>query len=929
MNEENQSMGGQVGFQSQAASPTSDFRSKLQELNLFKQETNLRKAKQAEDQTFENAKNLHMASLNTTDPKLKQTYDLTGQMEAAAGILKQKVKSDWGDWDTWTTPQVINTYYSLFPDEYQSFTEQVHSQNDPEAWGVQMGYLPDLTGYENEEEKNFWEGVADWGGNVLSSFGFWVEKWGFGVQNIANRAMNLVEPEDSPFRKASARENYAEMNYGKSYYALSDEEKAEADAAVWTAEGMEMYKPTPQRATLAGAEWVVDMAYTAAAPLMKLLISAGSNTPVTREALGLVGKLFQIWGRVINYLPPLAQFRNSLQTEEEKQEMDWLIGMLVSIKWGKIKNDVKSGKYTNPGGWNWGGWGGIWKSWKLNNINWKQLVLDEINPVETLKWVKENLWDNLLKKSPEKITQNAEEVAWEIGQGKISDKPRVQKWLGEADLEWVKTYEELGKRLRNAENNIWEEKKQLASRNTNKYGESDLSLTQDVETVNWVEPVTTDPFLDAIDALTRVAQEAWDRASEVKYNAIFKKIKEWEITQAELIEVQKDFNTKFSKKAYDKNDKLKDTISADASEIKRREMNEVMEWLADKSGDMELTSENLKKVNERISNTIRTSELVEDYAEKVNAAKQKLAKRNLLQKAMWVVWDILDVTWVKALVKKMIGKWAEWEGTMSPLDLEKKLESNLKKIERLNEKLDSNAPDAEVLSFDDGARVWLTSVNGYEPVKSDALFKKWLAREKKGNQAKANEYYSKSLDAWEQVLREAFWENVTLDKWIGRYGGENEPTHVMNIPKYNSDMLPKIADIANNVFKQKSVFVARRYKGGNVKLGIVDRAKGTSNEMWIRINLKKGIEKMSDLDSIMEEIWQYGGTLSNWGKTIEIFNLSQFNPDRSAWLIDTLWKIGKSETLKKFWIENADHGYYEIQHIWLEWEWLWNYNSVK
>jgi hypothetical protein len=42
---------------------------------------------------------------------------------------------------------------------------------------------------------------------------------------------------------------------------------------------------------------------------------------------------------------------------------------------------------------------------------------------------------------------------------------------------------------------------------------------------------------------------------------------------------------------------------------------------------------------------------------------------------------------------------------MSPLDLEKKLESNLKKIEGLNKRLDKNAPDAEVLNFEDGARV--------------------------------------------------------------------------------------------------------------------------------------------------------------------------------------------------------------------------------
>lgn len=928
MNEENQSMWWQVGFQSQPAQPTSDFRSKLQEFGLFKQETNLKRAKQVENQTFDNMKSLHMSAQETTDPKLKEVYDLTWQMEAAAWILKQKVKSDWGDWDTWTTPQVINTYYSLFPDEYQSFTEQVHSQNDPEAWGVQMGYLPDLTGYENEEERNFWGGLADWGWDVLRSFGYWVEKSWFGIENIVNWAMNSVEPEDSPFRTASARENYAKMNYWKGYYSLSDEEKAEADAAVATEEWKEMYKPTPQRATLAWVEGGVDIAYTTAAPLMKLLISAGSNTPVTREALGLVGKLFQIWGRVINYLPWLAQFRNSLQTEEERQEMDWLVGMLVSIKSGKLKNDIKSGKYTKP---SWDGTPPSGGTPKLGNINWKQLVLDEINPAETLMWVKKNLWDNLLKgnKTTEKLTQNAEEVAWEIWQWTIKDRPRVQQGLSEADLDWVKTYWELGERLKTAEKNIVNEKQQLLSRNTNKYGENDLSLTKQVETVDWIKEVTTDPFLDAIDALTRKAQEAWDKSAEARYKAYSKKIKEWEASQSELSEIQAEFNKEFSSKAYDKNDNLKNTISADASDNLRVWMNEVMEWLADKSWDMELSSQSLKDVNNRYSNTARTLELVNQISEKVNAAKQKLAKRNLLQKAMSLAWDILDVTWVKALVKKMIGKWAEGESTMSPLDLEKKLESNLKKIESLNKRLDRNAPDAEVLDFEDGARVGLTSVNGYEPVKSDALFKKWLSREKKWNQAKANEYYNKSLEAWEQVLRDEFGENVTLDKWIGRYGWENEPTHVMNIPKYSPDMLPKIVNIANNVFKQKSVFVARRYKWGNIKLGIVDRAKGTSNEMWIRINLKKPIEKMSDFDSIMEEIWQYGGTLSNWWKTIEIYNLSQFNPDRSASLAETMTKIWGSKTLKDLWIENASRGYYEIQHIWLEWEWLWNYNSIK
>lgn len=892
MPEENQNMG--VTQDQSVASPVSSLRAETNAFNEYKTMLKNATSKSINLRRADESKSLLEKSLTSTDQKLCSQYDRACKASEMARWIRKYWESQGYDWSNIDDVPLLNQYSQLFPNSGKIMKDYITRQDedDPMPYYIKLGF----------EQPNEEDDAKNWLERTISNYWWSFDKAGQGLRTMWNDS-NMY---DKKWERGAIQDYAYDVYWRKHPFSKITEEEwknVERDLRL---------DPTLLDKYKDPEAWIKDILLwgTVSAfntnpwgAAINLGVSWAAATKPWEEVLWTAAVPVEKTGYYLNKLPWLRKYRDELPTDQDKRERDLFVwgefwGLLTrwAIKnWKQFKGNLAE----------WGNWGGWW--------GWGATLFE--------KWQKQK---------QQKLQNQWETLAWKIGQWNIKDRSRVLEWLSEADLDWVKTYEELWERLEGAKNNIWEEKKRLASRNSNKYWETDLSLSKEVKTVDWVKPVSSDPFLDAIDALEKVAQEAWDRASEVKYKAYFDKIKRWEITQAELVELQAEFNKKFSKKAYDKNDKLKDTISAEASDLKRREMNEVMETLADKSGDAELTSESMRDVNNRYSSTYRTSELIDTVAEKVNAAKQKLAKRNLLQKATGLIWDLLDLTWVKNLIRKVV-KNGEGEVTMSPLDLEKNLQSHLKKINNLIEKLDRNAPESEIFKLEDDARVWLTSVNGYEPVKSDALFKKGTSREKKWNQTKANEYYSKSLDAWEQVLRDAFWENITLEKGVGRYFGSTEPTHVINIPKWSPDLLPKITDLANNTFKQNSVFVARRYKWNwkGVKLWIVDEAKWTSNEVWVKIELKNPIEKMQDFDSIMNEIGQLWWTLSNGWKTIEIYNLSKFNPDRSAELLNSIGKIMDSPTLKKYGVQSSKPWIYEVQHIWKEWEWLGLYDAIK
>ena len=892
MPEENQNMG--VTQDQSAASPMSSLRAETNAFNEYKTMLKNATSKSINLRRADESKSLLEKSLTSTDQKLCSQYDRACKASEMARWIRKYWESQGYDWSNIDDVPLLNQYSQLFPNSGKIMKDYITRQDedDPMPYYIKLGFEQpneedDAKNWLERTISNYWwsfDKAWQWLRTMWNDSNMYDKKWERGA--IQDYAYDVYWRKH-PFSGITEEEwKNVERDLRLDPTLLDKYKDPEAwikDILLWGT--VSAFNTNPWGAAInLGVSWAA-----ATKPWEAVLWTAA--VPVEKT------------GYYLNKLPWLKKYRDELPTDQDKRERDLFVwgefwGLLTrwAIKnWKQFKGNLAE----------WGNWGGWW-GWGAT------------------------LFEKRQKQKQQKLQNQWETLAWKIWQWNIKDRSRVLEWLSEADLDWVKTYEELWERLEGAKNNIWEEKKRLASRNNNKYWETDLSLSKEVDTVDWVKPVSSDPFLDAIDALEKVAQEAWDRASEVKYKAYFDKIKRWEITQAELVELQAEFNKKFSKKAYDKNDKLKDTISAEASDLKRREMNEVMEMLADKSGDAELTSESMRDVNNRYSSTYRTSELIDTVAEKVNAAKQKLAKRNLLQKATWVIWDLLDLTWVKNLIRKVV-KNGEWEVTMSPLDLEKNLQSHLKKINNLIEKLDRNAPESEIFKLEDDARVWLTSVNGYEPVKSDALFKKGTSREKKWNQTKANEYYSKSLDAWEQVLRDAFWENITLEKGVGRYFGSTEPTHVINIPKWSPDLLPKITDLANNTFKQNSVFVARRYKWNwkGVKLWIVDETKWTSNEVWVKIELKNPIEKMQDFDSIMNEIGQLWWTLSNGWRTIEIYNISKFSPDRSTELLNSIGKIMDSPTLKKYGVQSSKPWIYEVQHIWKEWEWLGLYDAIK
>lgn len=190
-----------------------------------------------------------------------------------------------------------------------------------------------------EEWWNFFTNVAK---NYIQPL---YEHWWQAINNLINWSLLELEqgtvfnPSETDYTEA-ALENYAQMKYGTNFYWLTDEQKEEARNAIWTEEWIEAYKPTVQRVLSRWAEAWIDTYFAIAWRPIMALNSVWAEIPVVRDVLGAFGSIMWFAWYIMNQLPVLKQFRDSLQTEEEKEERDqyvwwfWL-WKLSGKKWKK------------------------------------------------------------------------------------------------------------------------------------------------------------------------------------------------------------------------------------------------------------------------------------------------------------------------------------------------------------------------------------------------------------------------------------------------------------------------------------------------------------------------------------------------------------------------------------------------------------------
>lgn len=858
-----------------------DFKKNLRDkVNM---QTNLRRAK--EWQT------LYENSLTASEPQLCSQYDRACKTNEMARWVRKFWESIGYDWSNVDDIQLLNDYSAEVPEAWRIMLDYItnETEDDPMPYYIKLGFEKPT---EEDEAKSWIE-------RTLSNFRWSFDKAWQWLRTIWN---------DSNFEwKYGAIQDYAYDVYWRKhpFSGITEEEwkNVERDLRI-DPSLLDKYKD-PET-------WIKDI-------IMWGTISAINATP-----WGLLTNLWVSWavatepwetvfggvwqgawwiGRQWNRLPWFKQYRDSLATEEDKAEWDQYVwGMLIALitrKWIKTYKELKSSVDS---------WGGGWTR-----------------------------FDDFTKKKQLKLREQWEKLWGDIWQWWIEERWKVFKTLWDTDIEWVKTYEQLTEQVKKTWEKYLENKKKLLKKNTNKYWEKDLRLPKEVDTVDWTKPVEEVPVMKWLEAMLDKAIKEKSQAKIAKINAYLDKIERGELTHADLEQLAADFWQEFKAWTFTEDGSIKNVPSAKVAADIRDDIKAVSRKLADESGVEGLSSKALEEMDADYEWYKTTKWLIENMAEKVNSTRQKLIKRNLLQKVTWTIGTILRTTWVDKLLRQIFGTAEKSEYSANPVELEKMLPKWLDKIDRISKKLDANASDAEILQEFEVSpewRVWITSVNGFERVPSDTIFEKAQRAWDKWNVKVANDLYKKAVDEWAKYLKEQFWDEITVEKWVWRYGGSNEPTLYTVLKDVTPENIQKLADISENVFKQKSFFVAQEIlnKGKSVKLWAVDWKPWTSNEVWLTIKLKKPLENMKDFDKIMKQAgfnpeYEWATILPDW-MWLEIYNLSAFNWDY-MWMIRKMTNLLNNKLLQKYGIESWKRWYYQIQHYGLEWEASALYDAIK
>jgi len=321
----------------------------LNNINSWQNSTKQKYSNAKTQEIANQGQNMFECAMRTDDWQVRKMNLSWANLNNMAILIKQTSNANWyHSYDDLDANQSVCRYLTKNPHRYQITQDTLDWKVSLDDWAsvvwIKTGedYWVEKT--NTEEWWNFFTNVIK---NYVEPF---YQHWWQSISNLINWSLQEIEqwtvfnPSETDYTEA-ALENYAQMNYGTNFYWLTDEQKEEAIQAVATDEWMDMYKPTVQRVLSKWAEAWID-AYFAIAwwPIM-VLNSVWAEIPYVRDVLDAFGSILWFWWYIINQLPILSQFRDSLQTEQEKEEWDqyvWWLGLwkLSGKKWKKVSWNI-------------------------------------------------------------------------------------------------------------------------------------------------------------------------------------------------------------------------------------------------------------------------------------------------------------------------------------------------------------------------------------------------------------------------------------------------------------------------------------------------------------------------------------------------------------------------------------------------------------
>lgn len=569
------------------------------------------------------------------------------------------------NFDTWwNDSDTIKRYLKNNPDSTQYIKDYITTENntnDPMEFYNTMWWI----------EKNAWDKIWDWtktaGQNFLSFF----ESWGDVVRNAVNMWIWALEWDQTPW----ALENYARMNYGKDFYSLSETEKAEARQAISTQEWLDMYKPTAQRIALKWWEAVLDAAFTFGAPRTKAGFSvawatAEADVPwvsdVLWRALGGLDKVNGFLWWIVSEVPWLSNFRDSLQTEQEKAEFDNILWMIVLWKilqkrWWRIKNSTSL----------------------------KKTVMNELDPVRTAKEIQDRMTNapkdikNAVEKQAVKsaVKNTAKNEAWlreianVVWQWEATDidssVKAMQNLWKHVDLKSLSTFQEID----NAWHSTVAKLSQIVDENLEKYTWKVIKASdQKFTIIDWKEmwKVVDDAITDLKDVYTKQRNVDW-----LKDLADFENKFQWEwVSYKELNDFAREYGTEMDSR------NAKNQLTTDAKVWTERTRSGIKDLIRER-----VPAEEFKDIDAEIWSISNFRKLIQKSIEKANSTEQKLRDKWVVESVRKAYSDIKGaVTWAP-----------RWE-TENIYHIQERLPKLLKEFDELNTQLEkANKAEAEKL----------------------------------------------------------------------------------------------------------------------------------------------------------------------------------------------------------------------------------------
>ena len=614
-------------------------------------------------------------SKSVVQKKDNTTLSRTGSL---ADMLRNYGHSLWKDWDSIGDQELIERFVAKNPWNKADFDDFINGDESDYSFAKRMWF----TWTNKEKEETFGQKAAD--------VGVWI------LQSPWKRGYNMIWQWMDKLWKAAADK-----------LEWTDLQKWVQEKAI-EAFGEDEVRAYQQQKAEEEKNWTLFNGREQTDIRTPLLWEERANSKYTK-AWEVVGDI----GSAIALTAPLSSALAPAMTTQ------WVgnAALLWAIEWGI---DTLATQYGSQ--WNlditptqallWVGGGALW--WVLTNK--LSQVANNVDDVA-------NNVDDATKnaKITTKIadkTDDAKKVAGRIWQWDVDDQAKVVEWVKSITKrsweKWVKTikkYGELKDAIKSTEKQIISQEDDLLRQFPDKI--TDWTTT---ETVKWlgdqVDDVTRDYLDDWIELLKKYNKNDPVAMKELEMLQNTKNT-EW-LTRLEAKELARKLWAKLSKKFYNSNDELRNSMSAESYE-------QIRKWIQNAVRDR-LPDDVLKNLDLEYSNLKAFEWLTDDMAEKVNTLTQKLKETWPIEKLGRKVWDVINFVTGKG-IKWVVEKFLPsnmWNKINNSIDMEIELSKNLSKLVDLNKAIDTlNATlnsSASKSAINTALRNFANTVNGIVPV---------------------------------------------------------------------------------------------------------------------------------------------------------------------------------------------------------------------